>query len=77
MKAGIVKFLRDSFAYSRKAVAGIKDTELTASIQGPFGANQTTRLNLAVILGTHGMDHYHQMVVYLRHNGLVPPASRR
>jgi uncharacterized damage-inducible protein DinB len=25
----------------------------------------------------HSMDHYGQMVVYLRMNGIIPPASRK
>lgn len=76
-KEEILKFLKESFAYARKAVGSIKDAELIAPIASPFGPNKTTRLNLALILSSHGMDHYGQMVVYLRHNGVVPPASRR
>lgn len=76
-KAEIMKFLKDSFAVARKAVGGIKDAELIAPIPSPFGPNQTTRMNLAMILSSHAMDHYGQMVVYLRHNGIIPPASRR
>lgn len=76
-KADILKYLKESFAYARKAVGSIRDAELIAPIPSPFGPNQTTRLNLASILNSHGMDHYGQMVVYLRHNGIVPPASRR
>lgn len=76
-KDEMMKFLKESFAYARKAVGGVKDAELIAPVASPFGPNRTTRLNLAMILSTHGMDHYGQMVVYLRHNGIVPPASRR
>ena len=76
-KAEIVKFLKDSFVYAHKGVNAIKDAELIAPVPSPFGPNKTTRLNLAMILTSHGMDHYGQMVVYLRHNGIIPPASRR
>ena len=76
-KDEIMKFLKESFAYARKAVGSIRDAELIAPMASPFGPNKTTRLNLAMILSSHGMDHYGQMVVYLRHNGIVPPASRR
>jgi len=31
---------------------------------------------LATSISWHGYDHYGQMVVYLRMNGIVPPASR-
>jgi uncharacterized damage-inducible protein DinB len=76
-KDEIVKFLKDSFVVAHKAFAGMKDAELIAPVQSPFGSNKTTRLNLALIVTSHGMDHYGQMVVYLRHNGIIPPASRR
>ena len=76
-KAEIVKFLKDSFVYVRKAAASVKDGELIAPIPSPFGPNKTTSLSMLLVLGTHGMDHYGQMVVYLRHNGIIPPASRR
>jgi hypothetical protein len=35
-----------------------------------------TRLGLATSVGAHCLDHYGQMVEYLRMNGIVPPASR-
>jgi hypothetical protein len=31
---------------------------------------------LLTVVTSHGFDHYGQMVVYLRSNGIVPPASR-
>ena len=76
-KAEIMKFLKESFAYAKKALGGIKEAELLAPIPSPFGPNKTTRLNMAMILTSHAMDHYGQMVVSLRHNDIIPPASRR
>ena len=35
-----------------------------------------TPIGMATLLAFHGMDHYGQMVEYLRMNGIVPPASR-
>jgi uncharacterized damage-inducible protein DinB len=37
---------------------------------------RATPLYLATFLMSHSMDHYGQMVEYLRMNGIVPPASR-
>lgn len=76
-KAEIVKFLKDSMAYSHKAVATITDANVYGNVQSPFGANQTTRLNMGNVLAWHSMDHYGQMVVYARMNNVVPPASRQ
>ncbi len=75
-KAEIVKFLKDSFAYARKAIQGITAESGTKSLKSPFGSGTVTPLGLSTLLAFHGMDHYGQMVVYLRMNGIVPPASR-
>lgn len=76
-KAEIVKFLKDSYGYAHKAVGSISAKNATKSMKFPFGEGTTTPLGLATLLAFHGMDHYGQMVVYLRMNGIIPPASRR
>jgi uncharacterized damage-inducible protein DinB len=75
-KADIVKFLKDSFAYVHKAVAAINEQNQVEPIKSPFGEGMTTRLGMATLIVGHCFDHYGQMVVYLRSNGIVPPASR-
>jgi hypothetical protein len=75
-RADILKFLKDSFAYAHKALAGVNEGNLLEPIKSPFGTQQTTRLSLATRILGHPYDHYGQMVVYLRMNGIVPPASR-
>jgi uncharacterized damage-inducible protein DinB len=69
-KADIVKALKDSFVVAHTYMAGITDKndfEMTSS---------GTRGGMAALGISHLMDHYGQMVVYLRMNGIVPPASR-
>ena len=75
-KADIVKFLKDSFAYAHKAVGTVTAENSVAPIKSPFGDGTTTRLNMATVFAWHGFDHYGQIVVYLRSNGIIPPASR-
>jgi DinB family protein len=75
-KAEIVKFLKDSYEYAHKAVATISDGNAVATIKNPFGDAPATRLGMATVFAWHGFDHYGQMVVYLRMNSVVPPASR-
>ena len=75
-KADIMKYLKDSFAYVHKAVATINDANLVGTVRSPFGEGWVSRLGLATAVSSHGYDHYGQMVVYLRMNGIVPPASR-
>lgn len=75
-KADIVKFLKESFAYVHKAIATVDEKNLVRTVKSPFGEGSVSRLGVVSIVATHGFDHYGQMVVYLRMNGIVPPASR-
>jgi len=76
-KTEIMKFLTDSFVYAHKALSSINETNILEPIKAPFGPGMTTRLNLAMSTTGHPFDHYGQMVVYLRMNGIIPPASRK
>jgi uncharacterized damage-inducible protein DinB len=69
-KAEILKALKDSFAQAHAYVDGI-----TAENAFVMTANGT-RAGMAAFGIAHMMDHYGQMVEYLRMNGIVPPASR-
>ncbi len=69
-KADIVKALKDSFAKAHAFVGTI--TPENAFVFTEHG----TRAGMASFGIAHMMDHYGQMVVYLRINGIIPPASR-
>lgn len=73
-RADILQFLKDSFAYSHKAVAGLTSENALELVE--FRGSKVTRISLVVLALTHATDHYGQMVEYLRMNGIVPPASR-
>jgi uncharacterized damage-inducible protein DinB len=75
-KADILKYLNESFTYVHKAIATINDKNLVEPVRSPFGEGYVSRLGLATSIASHGFDHYGQMVVYLRMNGIIPPASR-
>jgi uncharacterized damage-inducible protein DinB len=74
-RAEIVKFLKDSFVYLHTALGSVTAQNQMDQIDSPFG-RKVPRLSLASFSLAHPMDHYGQMVVYLRMNGIVPPASR-
>ena len=74
-KRELLIYLRNSFAAIRKSLQGIKPENQFDPIEGPY-AGPNTRLGLATVVIWHNADHYGQMVVYLRLNGIVPPASR-
>jgi uncharacterized damage-inducible protein DinB len=75
-KADIMKYLKDSFAYAHKAIATVNEKNLAETVKSPFGEGRISRLSLAMAFASHSFDHYGQMVVYLRMNGIIPPASR-
>jgi hypothetical protein len=70
-KADIVAALKDSFTQAHAYVNGITTDNAWLSLPG-FG----TRASMASFGMAHLMDHYGQLAVYLRMNGIVPPASR-
>jgi len=76
-RADVLKYLKDSYAYAHKALATIDESNVLTPTKGPFGDRSTTRLAMATSILAHPFDHYGQMVVYLRMNGIVPPASRK
>lgn len=79
-KEQIVQFLKDSFALGHKAIATITANNALAVIDDPsLPFSQPyfrSRLALASFACAHASDHYGQMVVYLRMNGITPPASQ-
>jgi uncharacterized damage-inducible protein DinB len=75
-KADILKYLKASFEYAHKAIGSINEKNFLEPVKWPFGDRPSSRLELAGVVTSHGFDHYGQIVVYLRSNGIVPPASR-
>lgn len=73
-KAEILKFASDSFEYLQKALGSVTDKNELDVVDSVFG--KAPRLTIASFACAHPMDHYGQMVEYLRMNGIVPPASR-
>jgi len=74
-KRELLIYLRNSFAAISKSFQAIKPENQFDSIEGPY-AGPNTRLGLAGVVIWHNADHYGQMAVYLRLNGIVPPPSR-
>ena len=74
-KKELLIYLRDSFAAVRKSLGAIDAKNMFDPIEGPY-AGPNTRLGIATVIVWHNADHYGQMVLYMRENGIVPPASR-
>lgn len=75
-KDELVKALRDSFAFDQAAINSITAENAFNSLPGP-PEYKLTRASMAAYEMEHTMDHYGQMVEYLRMNGIIPPASRK
>jgi len=76
-KADILKALADSYDYGTALLS--EQTEATILEQvadSPSWLGPASRARIYWSLLAHTMDIYGQMAVYLRLNGIVPPASR-
>jgi hypothetical protein len=73
-KDDLVAYLKGAFAYAHKAMAKLTAANITDDVQVWWG--KAPRLYMADAAMWHSYDHYGQLVVYLRMNGIVPPASR-
>ena len=74
-KDELVQALKDSFAFAQKGIDTI--TPQNAFTTVGTGKMKMTRAGWATFCLAHSMDHYGQMVEYLRMNGIVPPASQK
>ena len=74
-KAELMTYLRESFQYADRVLRMTTSANALDPVSGPYGGDRT-RLGLAALALWHASDHYGQLVVYLRMNGLVPPASQ-
>jgi hypothetical protein len=73
-KDKIVEYLKDSLAYARKAMSSLNEKNQLDLVKTYFGP--MPRVAVAAGVAYHSYDHYGQMVVYARMNGIIPPASR-
>jgi DinB superfamily len=73
-KDAILKYLKNAFGYSHKAMRSL--TEQNFSEMVPAYGRKAPRGQVASELVWHGFDHYGQAVVYARMNNIIPPASR-
>jgi uncharacterized damage-inducible protein DinB len=74
-KDELVQALKDSIAFAQKGIDTMTPENAFAEV--PFGKQKMTRAGVASLFLAHSMDHYGQMVEYLRMNGIVPPASQK
>ena len=76
-KADILKALGDSYDYGTALMNELSETTVLEQVKdSPSFLGPSSRARILWTLLAHSMDIYGQMAVYLRLNGIVPPASR-
>jgi uncharacterized damage-inducible protein DinB len=73
-KADIVAALKAAFAYCDAIYAGMTDAKAAEMIPA-FGGIRITRLSMLDFNVSHTMEHYGNLVTYMRIQGVVPPSS--
>ncbi len=73
-KAQLLPALRAAFAYCDAAYDALTDATGTAMVD--FGGQRRSRFGMLNWNLWHTWEHYGNVVVYLRVNGLVPPSSQ-
>ncbi len=77
-KADVMAALQQSMDYGAAVVKEFDDAGLSERIKSmPFLGPTASRLRVIYFAIGHSQDIYGQMAVYLRLNGVVPPASNR
>lgn len=75
-KDALVAAVQNSYDYCETALAGVTDAQL-ADMVPFFGNRQATRATVALSVAMDWADHYGQMAIYLRLNGILPPTARQ
>ena len=77
-KVDVMTALRQSFEFGEAVLREFNDQQLSERVMPPpYMGPSASRLRVIYSSMQHTQDIYGQMVVYLRLNGIVPPASRR
>jgi hypothetical protein len=71
-KDQILEYFKGSIAYAHKGVATLTATNQLEPVNLPGNERPRPRVAAASMMGWHSFDHYGQMVVYARMNGVVP-----
>jgi hypothetical protein len=75
-KAELIRYLKDSFDYSNRVLAGLTPANALDRVEGRYGG-PNTKLGISVLSVWHITDHYGQLVEYLRMNSIVPPMTQK
>lgn len=74
-KADLIAALKEGFAYCDKVYDSMTDTAATETVK--FFGNDMTKYAVLSISNGHNMEHYGNLVTYMRIKGIVPPTSEQ
>ena len=72
-KADLIAALKDAFAYCDKAYDGMTDASATQTVK-LFGGD-TPKLGVLTVNNLHSVEHYGNLITYMRLKNIVPPTS--
>jgi hypothetical protein len=75
-KPQLVTHLKDSFQFCDSTLAKVNDAKLDAKVPF-FGNREVSRASAMFITADDWADHYSQLAIYMRLNGLLPPTAKR
>jgi uncharacterized damage-inducible protein DinB len=73
-KADLVAALKDAFAYCDKAYDGMTPA-VAAETVSLFNTQSMPKIDVLSANAMHGVEHYGNLIVYLRMKNIVPPSS--
>ena len=74
-KADLIAALKDAFAYCDKAYDGMTDASATQTMT--MMGSETPKLGVLIVNTTHTVEHYGNLVTYMRLKNIVPPTSEQ
>jgi uncharacterized damage-inducible protein DinB len=75
-KGALVARLRETFQFCDQALARLDDSKLGEQLPF-FGGRTMSRAAVMTLTTGDWADHYSQLAIYLRLNGLLPPTAKR
>jgi hypothetical protein len=75
-KDKLVARLRETFQFCETALAKVDDSDLTGKVSF-FGEGKVSRAEAMFAAAEDWADHYSQLAIYLRLNGMLPPTAKR
>ena len=72
-KGDLIVALKDAFAYCDKAYDGM--TDVSAAEMVKLFTNDAPKLAVLTVNNMHNMEHYGNLVTYMRLKNIVPPSS--